>query len=926
MASRILLNPGEEILLNRGKNTEKWTITGFVGEGGACVCYNARNGAKSGRLKEFYPLDNWGRPCFERTEEGNLTAPREQMENLCAQFREAYEILELTKLDREKARILNNFIPPYELLTGQKGSIYVWTPDDKQGVSFEDYLSEVRADPKNKAEHKLYNIINTVLTLTDCIRVLHDVGLLHLDIKPSNFMVLYDGDYNINPAGISLFDVNTLYPIGTKQRALAGTAHYCAPEVYRGKAENRSDIYSVGMMLLRAIVFSENGEILPFRREDRAQLDVLVAGSPLMAASEANSNVYLRHCLTQILKKCLATRVDDRYDCCEDLMEDLRRAKTYLLPEVAGEFLGLEKRLAILDAEPADLCSPAAVMQDLLFRHPLYENLEPDQRDINVLVVGAGTYGQKFMDICLQAGQILNHRLHIRAVSRDPELDKEVYLQVRPALPEFVNVNGSRKGKESYADLDFTRSPVRFDCDGTGAKELLDTYPAPHFIFVSLGDDELNREMARALKKETKMHGWNCGIHYVQTRDSREEGAVWIHTPLTAKTIDPRLEKWAFNAHLCWMTDSEDLVLARKQFRQKYNLEASLAYALSIRSKLFSVGVSEENPYALEDDAICDQLAALEHRRWVLEKVTSGWQAPRNKDGSMDYLTGISRGELKDKKKRLHHCIVPSTPGNPLKHFTPEQWEKPGIWDENLDELDRVSLETYRNCREIADQRRKEGLPGDLILMQRSISWLGPEENGAFATYRHYLQRILLGDERVTKGFETVENRLKTALSGAEPQLRRELVSRMQQIRRAIFPVMECNLRRNYKDSDEALVRRIPFVLTHTPEKKSGAQPKIPLSELLPTYDPRPINTEDIALPPELLQLTERIAENVHDVWAVGRIKEGWIYGENRDNDLKTTPCLVPYGDLPESEKEYDRRTAMETLKLIIKLGYKIEP
>lgn len=925
MESRILLNPGESILLNRGQTAEKWTITGFVGEGGACVCYTARNGAKTGRLKEFYPLDPWGRPCFERTEAGHLTAEPEQMEQLCAAFRESYEILEQTKLDKEKASILNNFIPPYELLTGQNGSSYVWTPDDKQGVSFESFLSEVRADPKNKAEHKLYNILNTVLTLTDCIRVLHDVGLLHLDIKPSNFMVLYDGDYNINPAGISLFDVNTLYPVGAGQTAPAGTAQYCAPEVYRGKAENRSDIYSIGMMLLKAVVFAENGEILPFRREDRAQLDVLVANSPLIAASEANSNVYLRHCLTRILKKCLEPRPDDRYACCEELMEDLRRAQTYLLPEVAGEFLGFEKRLAILDTEPADLCSPAAVMQDLLFRHPLYENLQPGERDIRVLAVGAGTYGQKFMDICLQAGQILGYRLRIRAVSRDPELDRQIYLQVRPALPEFVNVNGCRRDKGSYADLEFAQSPAPFDRDGSGAKELLDDFSAPHFIFVSLGDDELNREMARALKIQVKLRFLRCGVHYVQTRESREEGAVWINAPLTAKTIDPRLEKWAFNAHLCWMTDPEDLVLARKQFRQKYNLEASLAYALSIRSKLFSVGLSEEDPRALEDAEIIDLLAALEHRRWVLEKITSGWCAPRNKDGTMDYLTGILRGELKDKKKRLHHCIVKSTPGNPLKNFTPAQWDEPGIWDDNLDELDRVSLAIYRNCKKITDRRRNEGLPGDLILMQRSISSLGPEENGAFAAYRHYLQQILLGDERAAKGFLTVENRLKTALFGAEPQLRRELFGRMQQIRREIFPVMECSLRRNYKDSDEALVRRIPFVLTNIPGKKNGAQPQQFVSVLPDTYDPRPVDTENVSLPPELLELTEKIAENVHDIWAQGRIKEGWVYGESRDSTLKTTPCLVPYGDLPESEKEYDRRTAMETLKLIIKLGYQIE-
>jgi len=89
-------------------------------------------------------------------------------------------------------------------------------------------------------------------------------------------------------------------------------------------------------------------------------------------------------------------------------------------------------------------------------------------------------------------------------------------------------------------------------------------------------------------------------------------------------------------------------------------------------------------------------------------------------------------------------------------------------------------------------------------------------------------------------------------------------------------------------------------------------------------YNPKPIDTSDVVLSDDLLELTEKIAENVHDVWAVGRIEQGWTYGKERNDEYKTTPCLVPYSELLESEKEYDRNTALETLKLIIKLGYKI--
>lgn len=89
-------------------------------------------------------------------------------------------------------------------------------------------------------------------------------------------------------------------------------------------------------------------------------------------------------------------------------------------------------------------------------------------------------------------------------------------------------------------------------------------------------------------------------------------------------------------------------------------------------------------------------------------------------------------------------------------------------------------------------------------------------------------------------------------------------------------------------------------------------------------YKPKPIDTTDIVLTDDLLALIEQIAANVHDVWAKGRMDEGWVYGEVKDAEKKVSPCLIPYDELPESEKEYDRNTAIETLKLITKLGYEI--
>lgn len=91
------------------------------------------------------------------------------------------------------------------------------------------------------------------------------------------------------------------------------------------------------------------------------------------------------------------------------------------------------------------------------------------------------------------------------------------------------------------------------------------------------------------------------------------------------------------------------------------------------------------------------------------------------------------------------------------------------------------------------------------------------------------------------------------------------------------------------------------------------------------SYTPNPIDTSDVELSEDILKLTEELAKNTHEVWSAGRISQGWTYGSERDDANKKHPCLVEYEALSDDEKSYDRNTAMETLKCIIKLGYKIE-
>ena len=89
-------------------------------------------------------------------------------------------------------------------------------------------------------------------------------------------------------------------------------------------------------------------------------------------------------------------------------------------------------------------------------------------------------------------------------------------------------------------------------------------------------------------------------------------------------------------------------------------------------------------------------------------------------------------------------------------------------------------------------------------------------------------------------------------------------------------------------------------------------------------YNPEPVDASHVSLSPEFDDILEIIANNVHDTWAQQRIREGWRWGPRKDDQEKTTPLLVPYEELPEEEREYDRMTARQTIKQLMLHGYRI--
>ena len=90
-------------------------------------------------------------------------------------------------------------------------------------------------------------------------------------------------------------------------------------------------------------------------------------------------------------------------------------------------------------------------------------------------------------------------------------------------------------------------------------------------------------------------------------------------------------------------------------------------------------------------------------------------------------------------------------------------------------------------------------------------------------------------------------------------------------------------------------------------------------------YRPQPLDIAHVAIPPRLEGLIEKLAANVHEIWADHHLKDGWKFGPARDDAKKEHPCLRPFQELPEAEQEYDRRAVRDTLRAILTLGYRIE-
>lgn len=880
---RISLKHGQILKLTTSpgsSSTEEYQIMELVGQGGATLCYEAvrvQDGVV-GKLKEYYPIEF--SDSLVRLENGQLipcagairTFPRNCQDYLKNVYR-------LNSVIRENPhnQLLKNYIPVGDILYGSAEdvpekyradgtTVYIWTPG-LAGQCFDNYLTEISNSPQKAPEKTLYTIINTLITLTECTAILHSAGLLHLDIKPSNFLVPYAMDFSLKSGVISVFDINTLHAIGDGLPTFCGTPGFCAPEIradagylQRKRTDYHADIYSIGATLFHAVVIPKTGTKLLYRPEYEAQLPQMLRSSLLIKNSEMHNDIHLLSGLLTILRKCLKQEPSLRYDGCHFLLEDLKSVKQLLLPYV--NHLGNNRKLAWVPVDEPGISDPVLVMRKLLYDVPLYSGIKGTEKKLRVVVIGCGIYGQKFMDIALEAGQMWGYDLNIHAYSGAWKMDKERYLQFRPDLERLVTVeDGQILEKDAFCGalrfLPLPGNQEQFsqsnkDLNAVLVKEIVQA-ENPNYVFVALGKTRLNRQVAGLFSELLS----ECPVCYVDNERKNMPAKlqayapipVCVRVPITPETIDPQLEQMSFNTHLIWnpaLNDNRSKAL--KNFRKdKYSFDASLAFALSIPYKLYSIGLLSKKEWRgsgfpniqhLEEAVLLfqqqildnrfsdkaarekyDMLVALEHRRWMISKLTDGWTVPIGANGKLRLDDCVKAGKAKLDALCQHACLVPSRAESPLfgdsyirDNFA--KWDDKNI-DPALDPLDRMSLELHQRFQKAADLVRASA-----PMQNESVIGLGklvsehPELDDVYRQYLFCLKNILNKEKHYAAQHDYYADKLSEETTKLSPEVQDTCTHLLAQIKHLFLPVIESCLCRNYKALDEDLVLAIPYIVT----------------------------------------------------------------------------------------------------------------
>ncbi len=880
--SRILLAPGSVITLKVYSEDAKkksaprfddFTITKIIGVGGSSICYEAKkDDGVSGRLKEYYPVDVYEKN-FSRTGDHQLVIrkfalsgdmPYKNFQLECDQLIKTYQTLQTI---RDKQMEFNNFIPSFEIYRGiddterhnddektRNGTVYVWTPNDKAITIFSDYLEKYvkpDIDKEKNAKLHLLNILNALYTLTKCIKTLSNERVKHLDLKPANFGIAQELS-GFNTSNISIFDVNSITANNENARFI-GTEGFYAPEMEgRPRPRSTTDLYSIGAILFHALMYANGKNEFLYHKSSYDSLPRILAGSRLLICSDDTSHSKLFDCLLSILQKCLHKDYSKRYgnNPYEQLINDLFKAIAILFPKVQlkndkklGETIVITKKAV----QTEDQIDAKGAIQRLLLEHPLYSYGNGGCQG-KILVLGSGTYAQKFLDLAFEISQIKDYSPDITVISDERNQAKSRYLTPRPAFKQFFTVDEEHRD-DSYGTLRFGND-IKFDInDDEANKKWIENIFESHadgfsYVFIALGDDELNRQVAEICIHNATLSQCNAFVSFMQYKDNSDLAkklvksnenidAIYVRNSIKKASYYRELRRMAFNCHILWEnTLNVDLQETEQRFLSKYNFNSSFASVLSIKYKLHSMNIELENlnnhTHVAEiarraadmtrNLSNLGELAMYEHRRWIVNLVCMGWMAPETTEYSK--YPALKKA-TKDSVHKLHPCLVPCRSNLSL---TQNGWPDNGkaMWDDakqstdGLDALDEVSVLLHRHFASLTTE--ESDLKTKIWNEIDSLLNLLHHENEVRNLMQNFANAISdsIGTLKHFRLYHTYHKKFELALPKLPETLKKEAEEKLKKIDELMFPILEAGKYTDYKSKDLAIVQNIPFILTYS--------------------------------------------------------------------------------------------------------------
>ncbi len=851
---RKALEPGNCIELHEcgsANQSQQFEILEILGSGGSVITYKVRFQSAENKytyiLKELYPMQNNVHDILERQDmvlQLDSYKHKEYYNRCRERFKKAYDLQckMISGMEESSSTLNQATAAPFGLYEDRKSG------SDGNYVLYALFRYHIGVVYDMFSHSTFKDLLSTQQQIAAVVSAYHKNGFLWLDIKEKNIYIVGDGSLR----SVVMFDFDSLvqrkdleaydgFSEATPNFVLAFTPTSdevrLPPELeqleesaasitlFKGRDEMtamvqalgesgvRSDIYLLGSLFFKRLFghVPTDEEYAALNQQGR------LPNCRFLLDYKAK----VRNQLRDILKKMLCDDIEKRYSSVRSYMRDLER----LIEEIHKSDRGRDHFRA---------------MQQHLYTYPLYETFPKKKNntdDVRILVAGLGRFGDMFLDIVLQTLQLPDRHLCITVLTAAEE-QKRSYLKKRPALADFFSIDDTSltNEMESYGNIRFI-SGMPDGNDEESCKKLLSSLygkNAPHYVMIDTGDDSENRRLAETMCSALgKTKASRCRIGFAVQQESCMENLhptlspIYVNHELDRK-VSNEMERMAFNVHLVWEKHLEnDFQTIYNAFKIPYNYRSNISNILAMKYRLHSIGIkmNEDAPiqaaqkyekYLNENgDLALQTMMYYEHRRWVVEKLCSGYKFMPPEESK--------NGKTSDSSTKRHLCLVQSRADCKLHHWPHEKWDKHTRAEfEELDALEQMSVRLHLEYVRRAQKAKNSSNLQNLIEQLQNMVQNDSAVLSKFQEWRTCMLDLWEGSAEIRQqNVAHYKNFRKAFLDAVDAsEYLKEYADNIRlnadTLDDSFHPIYHSCLYNDYKNVDIILIKCIPFILTYS--------------------------------------------------------------------------------------------------------------